>query len=110
MSFPRAQPEVSRVLTTARVEVGPDEEKYLRLVADQAEEFGARGFHLWVFRCRDEAGVFLEFREGRGPTPGWMDERLDTIRQRDRELRAMVRYTGESTIWDEVALDRSREG
>ena len=99
-----------RVLTSAKVEVPRgDEAKYLRLVADQAEEFGAEGFHLWVFRSREETGVFLEFREGPGPTPGWIDAGPETIRQRDLELRVVANYTGDATVWDQVSLDRDGE-
>jgi hypothetical protein len=101
---------VPRVLTSAKVEVPPgDEVKYLRLITHQANEFGARGFHLWVFRSRGEKGVFLEFREGPGPTPEWIDGGLETIRQRDLELRVVANYTGDAAVWDEVSLDRDWE-
>ncbi|HET9133797.1 MAG TPA: hypothetical protein VFN90_05810 [Gemmatimonadales bacterium] len=54
-----------RVLTAARARVAAEHEaEYLAILEVLARRRRARGPHLWVFRARDEAQAFLEFREG----------------------------------------------
>jgi hypothetical protein len=57
---------VGRVLTAARARVAAGHEaEYLGLLEVLAQRLAARGQHLWVFRARDEPGIFLEFTEAR---------------------------------------------
>ena len=70
-----------RSLTVTRNSIRPAEElNYLALRLDEARRMQADGDHLWVFRHRDEMGVFLEFRESTRPERLIDDDRPTSVR------------------------------
>jgi hypothetical protein len=98
---------VGRVLTAARVRVAAGHEaEYLGLLEVLAQRLAARGQHLWVFRAREEPGIFLEFTEGRDEathrTRGPADADEADLEAR---LARLASYDESRTArWDEVPL------
>ncbi len=94
-----------RVLTTARVAVAPTHEaEWLATVQALATRLAQRGLHLWVFRSREEPGLFLEFTEGKddashrrhGPH-GAAEAALEA------RLREVAHYSDDCNApWDEI--------
>jgi hypothetical protein len=95
------------VLTAARVRVAAEHEvEYLGLLEVLAQRLAARGQHLWVFRARGEAGVFLEFTEGKDDTShrvrGPADQ--DEAELEARLARIATYDESREAQWDEVPL------
>ena len=96
---------MARVLTAARVQVAPAAEpEYIEAVQQLSWRLARRGQHVWLFRHRITAGLFLEFTEGqdeathRSAGPADAEER-----QLEERLRALGQYEDNATIsWDEV--------
>ena len=75
------------------------QDEYLALVAELAAAAGAAGGHLWVFRSRRDAELFIEFREGAGNPP----EDPAPLASR---LAALASYEpGGGEVWEEIGTD-----
>jgi hypothetical protein len=72
------------------------QEEYLTVIAELADAARAGGGHLWVFRHREDAELFIEFREGAGEPP------RDPAPVASR-LAALATYEpGGAEIWEEL--------
>ena len=75
------------------------QEEYLTVIAELADAARAGGGHLWVFRHREDAELFIEFREGAGEPPH--DPAPAACR-----LAALATYEpGSAEIWEELPTD-----
>lgn len=98
---------MGRVLTAARARVSAEHEaEYLGLLEVLAQRLAARGQHLWVFRARDEQGVFLEFTEGRDDATHRVRGPADSEEAALEARLAQVAAYNETrdAQWDEVPL------
>lgn len=98
---------MGRLLTAARARVAAGHEaEYLGLLEVLARRLAARGQHLWVFRARDEAGVFLEFTEGQDPATHRSRGPADPAEAEIEARLARLATYDESrdAHWDEVPL------
>ncbi|MBA3556576.1 MAG: hypothetical protein H0W29_17735 [Gemmatimonadales bacterium] len=91
---------MARTLTVSRVRVRAGAETdYLAAVAELAALIETRGQHLWVFRRRDQPGLFLECSESRSAeTHRAVAERPDDERRLEQRIRAVATY--EPDAWD----------
>jgi hypothetical protein len=90
-------------VSRARVRAGADAE-YLAAVRELAGLAAARGWHLWVFRRRDQPGVYLEFSESRSAeTHRAAASRPEDERRLEERIRAVADYEpGAWDLWEEV--------
>jgi hypothetical protein len=99
------------VLIAARVSVAPDHEaEYLRVAGELALLLEARGEHLWIFRARDRAGAFLEFRETGAASRCPGEPATDAERGLDARLRQIGYYADGDLLWEEAAIGTPTEG
>jgi hypothetical protein len=102
---------VARALIAARVEVAPGHEaEYLRVAGELAARLGSRGEHLWVFRARDQSGVFLEFREAGSSDRCPGEPATEAERGLDARLRQIGHYADGDVLWEEAAIGTLTEG
>jgi hypothetical protein len=94
-----------RALSVSRVRVRPGaEEEYLAAVRELAGLAERRGWHLWVFRRRDEPGLYLEFSESRtAEAHRSVARRPEDERRLEERMRAVAEYEpGAWDLWEEV--------
>jgi hypothetical protein len=95
---------VARALTMSRVRVRAGAEaEYLAAVRELAALVETRGQHLWVFRRREEQGLFLECTESRSAeTHRAVAQRPDDERRLEERIRAVATYEpGAWDLWEE---------
>ena len=96
---------MARVLTAARVQVPlAAEPEYIETLQELSWRLARRGQHVWLFRHRTTAGLFLEFTEGQDEathrSAGPAD---DEERRLEALLRTLGAYEDNAAIrWDEV--------
>jgi hypothetical protein len=94
-----------RTLTVSRVRVREgSEETYLAGVRELATLAEGRGWHLWLFRRRDDPRLFLECSESPSrETHRTAQERPADERRIEERLRAVATYeSGAWDLWEEV--------
>ena len=84
------------------------EAEYLAAVHELAALHEARGRHLWVFRRREQRGLYLEFSESRGADRHrTMIDLPDDERRLEARIRAVADYDeGSWDLWEEVRSER----
>jgi hypothetical protein len=95
---------VARALTMSRVRVRAGAEaEYLAAVRELAALVESRGQHLWIFRRREEQGLFLECTESRSAeTHRAVAQRPDDERRLEERIRAVATYEpGAWDLWEE---------
>lgn len=93
-----------RTLTVSRVRVRAGQEgEYLAAVRDLARLIEGRGQHLWVFRRRDQPGLFLECSESSSAeTHRALAPRPDDEQRLEERIRAVATYEpGAWDLWEE---------
>jgi hypothetical protein len=95
---------VARTLTVSRVRVREGQEaEYLAAVRELTRLVESRGQHLWVFRRREQPGLFLECSE----SPSAETHRATALRPDDEQrleqrIRAVATYEpGAWDLWEE---------
>lgn len=95
---------MARALTMSRVRVRAGAEaEYLAAVRELAALVESRGQHLWIFRRREEQGLFLECTESRSAeTHRAVAQRPDDERRLEERIRAVATYEpGAWDLWEE---------
>ena len=95
---------MTRTLSVSRVRVRAGREaEYLTMVRELARLVEGRGQHLWVFRRRDEPGLFLECSESASAeTHRAVARRPDDEQRLEERIRALATYEpGAWELWEE---------